>query len=338
MYLLNAHPDVKPADMRPVTGQSSNDALVHRDLAKRQFTLRSPIVCIGTGLHTGKNIRLELRPAAVDHGIVFYRTDEGDGTPIPARYDHVVDTRLSTVIASPQAPLSRVATIEHLMSALHANRIDNAMVLVDGPEIPVLDGSAVEFDRLIQCAGRSSLRAPRRVIEVLKPVEYVDETGAFARLSPTRSRGAPKELSLSMSIDFKARAIGQQRLDILLTAQNFRTELADGRTFVEKHEIEALRASGLVQGGSLQNAIVVDGAQVINPGGLRHADEFVRHKMLDAVGDLYLAGGTLCAHFEGYKSGHRINNQLLRRLFSSHENWGVLKYDRRETSELHTVA
>ncbi|WP_051528394.1 UDP-3-O-acyl-N-acetylglucosamine deacetylase [Asaia astilbis] len=255
-----------------------------------QGTLKQSITCVGTGLHSGARVQMTLNPAPSDHGIAFKRSDLPASLPIIARHDHVVDTRLSTVIARPDAPTIRVATIEHLMAALHANGIDNALIEIDGPETPVLDGSAAEFDFLIQCAGAVTLNSARRVIEVLKPVHVEDDNGAFAELRPARSGFA-----LAMSIDFSASVIGQQRHAMPLTLERFRQEVGFCRTFVERKEIEALQQMGLARGGSLDNAIVVEDDTVLNPCGLRHPKEFVRHKLMDAVGDLYLAGHTLQA-------------------------------------------
>ncbi|WP_122049390.1 UDP-3-O-acyl-N-acetylglucosamine deacetylase [Asaia bogorensis] len=298
-----------------------------------QCTLKQPITCVGIGLHSGHQVRMTLRPAPVNHGIVFRRSDLPDALPIPARYDNVVCTRLSTVIARADAPDIRVATIEHLMAALHANGIDNALIDIDGPETPVLDGSAAEFDFLIQCAGKTGQDVTRVVIEVLRTVRVEDDNGAFAELRPARAGFA-----LAMSIDFTASAIGHQRHAMPFTLDRFRQEVGYCRTFVERKEIETLQKMGLARGGSLHNAIVVEGDTVLNPCGLRHPKEFVRHKLMDAVGDLYLAGHTLKAGFMGHKSGHGLNNRVLRSLFSSGENWRLAGQTARNRSEIHAAA
>lgn len=281
-----------------------------------QCTLAHAISCVGTGLHSGAQVRMTLRPAPEDTGVVFRRTDLEGAPVIPARYDAVVDTRLSTVIANGEGSPVRVATIEHLMAALHANGIDNVIIDIDGPETPVLDGSAGEFDFLLQCSGRAIQKLPRQRIEVLERVRVEGANGAYAELRPSR-RG----LALAMTIDFEAPAIGQQHYAMSLTEDRFRHEVADCRTFVERGDIEALQKIGLARGGSLDNAIVVDGTQILNPCGLRRPHEFVRHKLMDAVGDLYLAGHTLQAGFMGHKSGHCLNNKLLRALFANKKNW-----------------
>ena len=202
------------------------------------------------------------------------------------------------------------------MAALCACGVDNVLVELDGPEVPVLDGSSAPFVFLIDCAGRIEQSAPRAVIEVLKPVR-VEQDGASAELRPSHAPG----LSLSMSIAFDAPAIGRQAYTMRLSEQGFRRELADCRTFTLRSEIEALRQAGLARGGSLDNAVVVDGPSVLNPAGLRRPDEFVRHKMLDAIGDLALAGHPLRGVFIGHRSGHGLNNRLLRALLADRSAW-----------------
>lgn len=284
------------------------------DQNRFQHTLRNAISCTGVGLHAGQPATLTLQPAAEHTGIVFERSDLG--VRIPARHDSVIDTRLCTVIGSAAAPEARVATVEHVMAALAACGIDNAVVSLDGPEVPVLDGSAAPFVFLIDCAGRVTQAAARTTIEILKPVR-VEQDGGFAEVRPSHAPG----LSLSLSIEFAARAIGRQAYTMRLSEQGFRDEIANCRTFTQRHEIEALRLTGLARGGSLDNAVVVDGADVVNPAGLRRPDEFVRHKMLDAIGDLALAGRPLRGAFIGHRSGHGLNNRLLRALLSDASAW-----------------
>ncbi len=281
-----------------------------------QHTLRHAISCTGTGLHTGQSIRMSLHPAPAGHGIVFQRTDLPNAAPIAAHYDNVVETRLSTVLGEAQRPENRVATVEHLMAALNGCGIDNVLVLIDGPETPVFDGSAADFVFLLDCAGRKAQDAPRRFIEVCKPIR-ICHNDSWAELHPT----AGHHLHLSLSIDFPAKAIGQQSYSAELTPWSFRHELANSRTFTLKAEIEALHRAGLARGGSLDNAIVVDDDHILNPSGLRKPDEFIRHKVMDAVGDLYLAGGVLLGEFRGHRSGHALNNQVLRALFADQNAW-----------------
>ncbi len=277
-----------------------------------QRTLANAIDCTGIGLHSGQRVHMTLSPAPANTGIVFRRTDSGIG--IPARYDHVRDTTLSTVIGLSDAPEARVGTIEHVMAALAAAGIDNAIVGVDGPEVPAMDGSAAPFSFLIDCAGHRTLDAPLSVIEVLRPVRARDGE-ATAALLPAHPRGAAF-LTLSMDIRFESAAIGRQERTLALTGPAFAAEIAPARTFGFAEELQRLRAAGLARGGSLANAIAVSGDRVLNPGGLRFADEFVRHKLLDAVGDLALAGLPIRGRFIGSRSGHRLNNTLLRTMLA----------------------
>lgn len=279
-----------------------------------QRSLKSAICCVGIGLHSGRRVNVTLKPAAVHSGIVFRRTDLG--LDIPARFDQVSDTRLCTVLASPGRPDARVGTVEHLMAALSACGISNILVELDGPEMPALDGSAAQWVFLLDCAGSVEQRAPARVVEVLRTVR-VQDGEAFAELRP----GVSGSLEMSMSIAFDAPAIGRQALSLTANGTAVRHELAEARTFTLAHEVAGLQAAGLAQGGSLDNAVVVDGARVLNPGGLRMADEFVRHKMLDAVGDLAMAGALLQGRFVGHRSGHTLNNRVLRALFADPSNW-----------------
>ena len=279
-----------------------------------QRTGGNRLSCRGFGWHRGLPVTLTLRPAAPDSGIVFRRTDRG--LDLPARFDHVVDTRLCTVLGSAAHPDARVATVEHLMAALSACGVDNVLVEMDGPEVPALDGSSAPFVFLLDCAGRVEQPGALRTIEVLRPVR-VEENGAFAELRPSHAPG----LSVSLSIEFDARAIGRQAYSMCLGEHGFRREIASCRTFTLLREIEAMRAAGLARGGSLDNAVVVDDALVLNPAGLRHPDEFVRHKVLDAIGDLALAGHPLRGAFIGHRSGHGLNNRLLRALLADPTAW-----------------
>jgi len=264
-------------------------------------------------LHTGSRVSLTFRPAPADHGIVFRRVDIG--VDIPARFDRVVDTRLSTVLGDGAA---RIATVEHVMAALAGCGIDNALVDLDGPEPPILDGSAAPLVFLLDCAGVVAQDTARTRVEIHRVVR-VEDGDAFAELRPA----APGAISLDMalSIDFAAAAIGRQALSLLLNPRSFRQELSRARTFALAEEIDQLRAAGLAQGGSLDNAVVVDQARVLNPTGLRMPDEFARHKLLDAVGDMALAGAPLIGRFIAHRSGHTLNNRLLRALFADRLAW-----------------
>lgn len=286
--------------------------------ASLQHTLKSPIGCVGVGVHSGRRVSLTLVPADIDTGIVFRRTDLGD-CDIPARFDLVTDTRLCTVLTDPAEPGRSVSTVEHVMAALAGAGIDNARIDVDGPELPILDGSAAPFLFLIDCAGIVAQTACRSRIEMLRPVR-VEDGEAYAELLP-ESYDGKGALDMAMSIEFAAAAIGRQALSLTLSKDSFRNELADARTFALACDIAQLHAAGLALGGSLQNAVVVDGAKVLNPAGLRMKDEFVRHKLLDAVGDLALAGVPIVGRFVAHRSGHSLNNRLLRALFSDGTAW-----------------
>ncbi len=287
-------------------------------LATRR-TLKSAIDCVGRGLHSGVDVRLRLVPAAPGDGIVFYRTDLD--CSIPAKYDLVSDTRLCTVLSLPGRPEASVGTVEHLMAALAATEIDDVTVEIDAAELPILDGSAAPYMFLIQSAGIVEQGAARASIEVLRAVR-VENGEAFAELRP-HSAGAYSALGLdlSLAIDFPSAAIGRQALSMSLTPESFAVDLAAARTFTMASEVETLRKMGLAKGGSLANAIVVEDTKVINPEGLRWQDEFVRHKLLDVVGDLALAGAPLIGRFIGNRTGHALNNKLLHKLYADPENY-----------------
>lgn len=276
----------------------------------RRRRLAQGISCRGVGLHSGLTLTLSLLPAPSGTGINFRRTDLG--LTIPARADHVVDTRLCTAIGLAHDREARVGTIEHVMAALAAAGIDDALVEVDGPEVPILDGSAEPFIFLINCAGAAEQYGQRQSLQVLKTVRVEDETGAWAELSPLDDLAFEAELEIA----FPGTAIGTQSLGLRVCAASFRAELADARTFTLAEDVARLRAAGLARGGSLANAVVVDGPLVVNPGGLRRPDEFVRHKLLDVVGDLALAGHPIAGRFRGARSGHALNNRLVRALLA----------------------
>lgn len=289
----------------------------------RRRTLKTAIGCVGTGVHSGRRVSLTLQPAPAGAGIRFRRTDIG--IEVAAVFDNVVDTRLCTALGVSGDPRRSIATVEHVMAALAGCGVDDATVEVDGPEIPILDGSAAPFVFLIDCVGVVAQPAgggALQAIEVLRPVRVQDGDGpdaAWAELAPPTTPRSGLEASLT--IDFPATAIGRQSLSLRVSPRSFRAALADARTFTLAEEVAALRAAGLARGGSLSNAVVVDGPLVLNPGGLRRPDEFVRHKLLDAVGDLALAGAPLRGRFTGHRSGHGLNNRLLRAFFADAANW-----------------
>lgn len=280
----------------------------------RQRTLAGPAVFAGIGLHTGAYVRVAIRPAAVDHGVVFVRTDIRDrDNAVPVSPEAVCQTRLGTVISN--AAGVTVSTIEHLMAALAALGVDNVVVELDGAEVPIVDGSAEPFVRILDRAGRRTQSAPRRYIEILQRVDVQEEGGKWASLTPC------DHFEVAFEISFPSAVIGRQRIDLELTEASFRRELSDCRTFGFLHEVEALRTIGLARGGSMENAIVIDDGRVLNPEGLRRPDEFVRHKALDAVGDLYVLGAPILGRFEGVLAGHGLNNALVRELLAQPHAW-----------------
>jgi len=297
--------DLPPARAmaRRVTGRS--DVMLQR-------TLKSPIRCAGIGLHSGAKVEMVLKPAEADSGIVFRRTDGDRPVDIAASWRNVVETRLCTRIGLPGGPF--VATVEHLMAALAGSEIDNAIVELDGPEVPVMDGSSAPFMFLIECAGVVEQPVARRAMKILKEVE-VGTTDCFVRLAPA------SVTTISFDIDFDSPVIGHQKGEVRLANGTFKSEISRARTFGFLHDFDKLRAAGLARGGSLDNAVVVTADGVMNEGGLRYDDEFVRHKMLDAVGDLYLAGGPLLGRFHGHRSGHHLHHAALVQLFSDPAAW-----------------
>ncbi|OYX30103.1 MAG: UDP-3-O-[3-hydroxymyristoyl] N-acetylglucosamine deacetylase [Caulobacterales bacterium 32-69-10] len=280
-----------------------------------QHTLAGPAVFAGVGVHSGRHVRVAIRPAPAGHGIVFVRGDLPGENRIPISADAVVRTQLNTEIGAGGVTVS---TVEHLLAALSALSVDNAVIELDGPELPIMDGSAAPFIKLIDQAGRRTLDAPRRYIEILETIEVV-HGDKRAALSPNVS--ARPGLEVDFEIAFASRAIGRQRITLRVDESSFRRELASARTFGFVHEVEALRARGLAQAGGLENAVVVDGDRVLNPEGLRFPDEFVRHKALDAVGDLYILGAPVSGRFEGRYAGHAMNNALVRELVARPDAW-----------------
>src|SRR5204862_1856861 len=270
----------------------------------RQRTLKSLVAAAGVGLHTGQKVRITLRPAPADTGVVFRRIDLASPVDIPARAELVGETRLSSCLVRDGV---KVYTVEHLMSALGGLGVDNAFVDIDAPELPIMDGSASPFVLLIQQAGIVEQAAPKRFLRVVRRVEVTDGD-KWARLEPFEG------YKLSFSIDFRHPVIERstQSVEINFAETSYLKEIARARTFRFMHEAEDVRDSGLALGGGLDNAVVLDEYRVLNAEGLRFADEFIRHKLLDAIGDLYLLGKPLLGAFTAHKSGHALNNRLLR--------------------------
>ena len=278
-----------------------------------QNTLIRSVTFTGVGLHSGAPVTMTVHPAAEDHGICFRRTDVVTGdAQVPAQWDAVVPSRLCTLVAN--AAGVSVSTIEHIMAALAGSAIHNALIDIDGPEVPILDGSAAPFVSGFLDAGIVAQGAPVRAIRVLKAIE-VCEGEAVARLEPSDM------LEIAFQIDFAEAAIGRQDKVLNMANGAFVRELSDSRTFCRNAEVVAMRERGLALGGTLENAVVFEGDKVLSPGGLRYADEPVRHKMLDALGDLALAGGPILGRYTGIRAGHALTNRLLRALFADPSAW-----------------
>lgn len=289
-------------------------------LAHPQQTLASAITCSGVALHSGDTVTMRIMPAEADTGVVFVRTDVGAelGT-VPARYDHVCETTLGTTLRNEHG--TTIATVEHLMAALSGMGIDNAVIEMDGPEVPIMDGSSEPFVFLLECAGTQNLAAPKRLIEVLKRIE-VKEGNSTAVLEPHDAG-----FVLDITIEFPHKAVPKQQAVYDFTGTSFKQSLCRARTFGFMHEVEKMHSMGLALGGSLKNAIVIGEEGVINEEGLRYPDEFVRHKALDVVGDYFLAGGPLLGKVTTYKPGHGINNRLMRALFADPANYRIVGDD-----------
>ncbi|WP_298842308.1 UDP-3-O-acyl-N-acetylglucosamine deacetylase [uncultured Roseobacter sp.] len=292
-----------------------------------QTTIKTPVSFSGTGLHSGKKAVLTIRPAGAEHGIWFSRTDIATGDRlIPARWDAVLRSPLCTRIENSSG--LQVSTIEHVMAALAGCGVHNALVEIDGPEVPILDGSAAPFVRGIMQRGLRTLPAPVRAFEVLKEVT-VRDGDASATLAPSGT------LRIDFEIDFADRAIGRQHKSLVMNNGSFARELCDSRTFCRQADVDVMRANGLALGGNAgENAVVFDGDRVLSPGGLRHSDEPVRHKMLDALGDLALAGAPLLGHYTGVRAGHSLTNTLLRELFVTPGAFRMLVCDKDQVSRL----
>ena len=298
--------------MGAIEGKAIERLSVRVDRGQR--TLRSSIACEGVGVHSGRKVHLTLGPAPAGHGLVFRRLDiAGDSGLVPARWDGVVDTTLCTALSNECGV--GIQTPEHILAALAGAGIDNAMIEVDAPELPIMDGSADDFTFLIGCVGiRPQPSRQRRRIEVLKPVQVQDGEG-WARLLPS------DRFMVSCTVDYGHPHIGVQRFDFDSAEQSFSEAVGRARTFGFLHELEWLRARGYAKGASLDNAVAISPNGVMNDGGLRYPDELARHKVLDVIGDLALAGAPILGAFQGYRSGHRLNNLVLRALFADESAW-----------------
>jgi len=288
----------------------------------RQRTIKQIVKTTGVGLHSGRRVELTLRPAAPDTGILFHRVDLKEVVDFPVSADMVKDTRMASVM---QKDGARVSTVEHLMSALAGLGVDNLHVDLDAEEVPIMDGSAATFVYLLRSAGLEEQAAPKRFMRVKKTVEVREGEGddaKWARLEPHDG------FALSFLIDFRHPAIDSTAnfAEIDFATHSYTKEIARARTFGFASEVEALRSMGLARGGSLDNAIVMDEFRVLNSDGLRYEDEFVKHKILDAIGDLYMIGKPLVAKYVACKSGHAINNKLIRELLVQEDAWEMVTY------------
>jgi len=277
-------------------------------LAAYQSTILTPVSCSGVGVHSGADTTITLLPAAADTGVIFVRTDApsiAEGT-ISALFSNVCDVTLSSRISNSFG--YSVGTVEHLMAALSAFGIDNVIVEIDGPEVPIMDGSSKDFVELLVQASRFELSEARHFLRIVRPIR-IDNDDGYCELVP----GAGSHFEAV--IDFESKAIGRQSYALSLDEDSFADNISDSRTFCMLNQVEAMHRAGLGLGGSMDNAIVVDDDKVLNEGGLRQHDEFVRHKLIDAVGDLYLAGLPIIGHYRGFKAGHALHNKLLHAMF-----------------------
>jgi UDP-3-O-[3-hydroxymyristoyl] N-acetylglucosamine deacetylase len=285
-----------------------------------QRTLNAPVSCQGVGLHSGAAVTLTLRPAPADHGVVFVRTDLARPVSIPATAEHVVDTALATTLGKDGI---RISTVEHLLGALVGLGLDNVRVELDGAEVPIMDGSAHPFAFLVQSVGVRVQDAPKSFVVVKKSVQ-VRDGDKEASLSPC------DRFRIDVAIDFRHPLVSRQRLEMDFSGRAFVREVSRARTFGFLRDVERLKAAGLALGGSLDNAIVVDDFSILNPDGLRYPDEFVRHKALDAMGDLALFGHPVIGHLKAVKSGHALHLRLVRQVLADPSSYAVVRARKRE--------
>lgn len=285
----------------------------------KQRTLKQPISATGVGLHSGEKVTLTLKPAPADHGVVFKRIDLPDAPAMRVTPTAVNDTRLSSALEFSGA---RVATVEHLMSALAGLGVDNVLIELTAAEVPIMDGSSGPFIYLLQTAGLAELDAPKKFVRILQPVEVMDGD-KWAKFTPHHGFKAEFTIDFAHPVfEFSGKTV-----TIDYDSQSYVDEISRARTFGFMHEVEYLRANGLAKGGSLDNAIVLDEYKVLNGGGLRYEDEFAKHKVLDAIGDLYILGYPIIGQFTAFKSGHALNNQLLRALLADDNAWEYCTFE-----------
>lgn len=285
------------------------------NLSTKQQTVKNQFVLKGIGLHSGIKVNLTVQPAKIDNGIKFVRTDLSKDNSINALWSNVTSTNHCTTISNDKR--ASVSTIEHLMSALSGMHIDNANILIDGPEVPIMDGSSFPFVEQLEFSGIDVQNADRKFLLINKEIQ-VSYKDSYAKIIPN------KQFSIDFEIEFESDLINKQSCQLQLINGNYKSDISTARTFGFEKDVDYLRSNGLALGGSLDNAVVVGENNILNKEGLRFEDEFVRHKILDSIGDLYLAGNPMQGYFYGNKSGHYLNNQLLRKLFSDKSNFDLI--------------
>jgi len=285
----------------------------------RQRTIAKSVEIVGIGLHKGVPVKMKLEPLDSDMGIIFYRVDKG--ITIPLKIENVVDTKMATVIGKDDVVVS---TIEHLLSAVYAYGIDNLRVVIDNDEVPVLDGSSSGYCMLIEEAGIKELDKSKKAIKIKKDVEIVTEDGKKVALKPS------KHIIYDFSIDFEHPSIGKQNFHFDYSIGEYKENISRARTFGFLHEVQYLRSIGLAQGGSMENAIVLDQTKILNPEGLRYDDEFVRHKILDAIGDMALLGYTLVGEYDAHAGSHHLNHLLTKKLYEDKDNYEIIDLEEAE--------
>ena len=283
----------------------------------QQKTFENKTEIRGIGLHSGCESKLVFNPASENSGIVFVRSDMKDNNVFPALYSSVVDTRNCTCLGNSSGQV--VSTIEHVMAALYALGIDNALIEVSNPEVPIMDGSAKIFYDILKNVKTVEQKQKRKYLKVVKPVEFVDDKGNYVKLSPS------DELKVNFVIDFPSKIVGHQEFSAKIDNEVFENKIAPSRTFCEKYQVDYLRSIGLIKGGSLENAVVLDGETILNEGGFRVMNECVNHKTLDCIGDMYTSGYRLLAEVDAFHSGHYHNNEVLKKLFSNKDNYQIIE-------------
>ena len=289
--------------------------IASKEISKKQQTINSEFFLEGIGLHSGKEVKINLKPAPADTGIKFIRSDLETDNEIEAIWSNVSSTNLCTTISNSKG--ASVSTIEHLMSALSGLHIDNINIFIDGPEVPIMDGSSLPFVEIFEKIGLVDQNVDRKIILIKKEIT-VSNNDTFVKILPN------KQFSIDFEIDFESHLINKQACQLQLVNGNYKSDISSARTFGFEKDVDYLREKGFALGGSLDNAVVVGANNILNKEGLRFVDEFVRHKILDSIGDLYLAGKPIQGYFYGNKSGHYLNNQLLRKLFSDKTNFEII--------------